>query len=230
LSRLSTFDGGAQAGPYDGLMHRGGRALLAIIGIVGIVTALPLLLRRRLLDYGSTPSEAAHRLPGDELLPDADLVATRAITIEAPPSDVWPWLVQLGNGRAGAYSYDILDRLMGLDIHSSRRIVPELQDLAVGEIIPVANDGTGLRVHRLEAPHVLATRTDDGTWVWAWVLEPVADGTRLLSRTRMETRSASLLQRISTSCFLVPASWLMERKMLQGIRDRAEGLTAHAGA
>ena len=84
--------------------------MLAIIGIVGIVTALPLLLRRRLLDYGSTPSEAAHRLPGDELLPDADLVATRAITIGAPPSDVWPWLVQIGNGRAGAYSYDILDR------------------------------------------------------------------------------------------------------------------------
>lgn len=211
-------------------MRSGGRALLAIVGLVGVVSVLPLLLRRRLLDFGSTPDEAARRLPGDELLPDADLVATRAITISAPPSDVWPWLVQLGNGRAGAYSYDILDRLMGLDIHSSRRVIPELQGLAVGEVIPVANDGTGLRVQRLEAPHVLATRTDDDTWVWAWVLEPVADGTRLLSRTRMETRSTSLLQRLSTSCFLVPASWLMERKMLQGIRERAEGLAAHPSA
>jgi hypothetical protein len=204
-------------------MGMGGRVLLAIVGVVCVVSALPLILRGRLLDFGSTPEERARRLPGDELLPGADLVATRAITIGVPPSDVWPWLVQLGNGRAGAYAYDILDRLMGLDIHSSRRIMPELQDLAVGGVIPVANDGTGLRVQRLEAPHVLVTRIDDGTWTWTWALEPVGDGTRLLSRTRMETRSAPVLQRAGTALFLIPASWLMERKMLQGIRERAEG-------
>jgi hypothetical protein len=196
--------------------------LFAIIGVVGALSALPLILRGRLLDFGSTPEECARRLPGDELLPDADLVATRAMTINAPPSDVWPWLVQLGNGRAGAYAYDVLDRLMGLDIDSSHRLIPEFQDLAVGDVIPVANDGTGLRVQVLEAPHVLATRTDDGMWTWTWVLEPTGDGTRLLSRTRMETRNALVLQRITTALFLVPASWLMERKMLQGIRERAE--------
>ena len=98
-----------------------------------------------MLEWGATAQEAARELPGDELLPDPDLVATRAITIAAPPAAVWPWLVQIGIGRAGAYSYDWLDRLFGLDVRSTRRIVPELQDLRVGDVIPVANDGTGLR-------------------------------------------------------------------------------------
>lgn len=183
---------------------------------------LPILLRHRLLDWGASAEEAARSLPGDELLPDADLVATRAISIWAPPDAVWPWLVQIGNGRAGAYSYDILDNLMGLDIHSSRRIIAELQDLAVGDVIPVSDDGTGLRVQRLEAPHVLATRSDDGSWIWTWVLEPIPGGTRLLSRTRMATRSKPLPARIGIDLLLVPASWLMERKMLLGLRQRAE--------
>jgi hypothetical protein len=176
-----------------------------------------------MLDFGSTPAERARVLPGDELLPDADLIATRAITITAAPESVWPWLVQIGTGRAGAYAYDWLDRLMGLDMHSSWRIIDDLQDLAVGDVIPVANDGTSLRVQRLEAPLVLGTRSDDDTWALTWLLEPAAGGTRLLSRTRMITRSAPLLQRLGIELFLIPASWLMERRMLQGIRRRAEG-------
>ena len=107
-------------------------------------------LWRRMLDWGATAEEVRRALPGDELLPDADLVATRAISIAAPPAEVWPWLVQIGVGRAGAYAYDWLDRLFGLDMRSSRRIVPELQGLAVGDMVPVANDGTGLRVRAIE--------------------------------------------------------------------------------
>jgi glyoxylase-like metal-dependent hydrolase (beta-lactamase superfamily II) len=126
-------------------------------------------------------------------------------------------------GRAGAYAYDWLDRLFGLDMRSSRRIVPELQGLAVGDMIPVANDGTGLRVRTIEAEHVLATRTDDGTWAWTWTLEPVGDATRLLSRTRMLTVQQPLPARLATRLMLVPASWVMERRMLLGLRDRAEG-------
>jgi hypothetical protein len=190
---------------------------------IGPVSLIWPLLRARMLDFGSTPAERARVLPGDELLPDADLIATRAITITAAPESVWPWLVQIGTGRAGAYAYDWLDRLMGLDMHSSWRIIDDLQDLAVGDVIPVANDGTGLRVQRLEAPLVLGTRSDDDTWAWTWLLEPAAGGTRLLSRTRMITRSAPLLQRLGIELFLIPASWLMERRMLQGIRRRAEG-------
>ena len=180
-------------------------------------------LWRRMLDWGAAAGEVHRPLPGDELLPDADLVATRAISIAASPAAVWPWLVQIGVGRAGAYAYDWLDRLFGLDMQSSRRIMPELQGLAVGDMIPVANDGTGLRVRAIEPERVLATSTDDGTWAWTWVLEPAGDATRLISRTRMATAHQPLPARMATRLLLVPASWVMERRMLLGLRDRAEG-------
>jgi glyoxylase-like metal-dependent hydrolase (beta-lactamase superfamily II) len=180
-------------------------------------------LWRRMLDWGATAEETHRPLPGDELLPVADLVATRAISIAAPPADVWPWLVQIGVGRAGAYAYDWLDRLFGLDVRSSRRIVPELQGLVVGDVIPVANDGTGLRVRAIERERLLATSTDDGTWAWTWILEPAGDITRLISRTRMATAHQSVPARVATRLLLVPASWVMERRMLLGLRDRAEG-------
>jgi hypothetical protein len=200
-----------------------GRRTLAVVCATGAAFGLAgVLLRRPMLDWGATSDEADRDLPGDELLPDADLIATRAITIAAPPSAVWPWLVQIGTGRAGAYSYDWLERLAGLDIRSSRRIVPELQDLRVGDVIPVENDGTGLRVRVVEPERVLGTRTDDGTWAWTWILQPVGDGTRLLSRTRMSTRRSRLLSRVATNVVTVPASWVMERKMLLGLRERAE--------
>jgi glyoxylase-like metal-dependent hydrolase (beta-lactamase superfamily II) len=176
-----------------------------------------------MLDWGATPEEVHRPLRGDELLPDADLVATRAISIAASPAEVWPWLVQIGVGRAGAYAYDWLDRLFGLDMQSSRRIVPELQGLAVSDMIPVANDGTGLRVRVIEAERVLATSTDDGTWSWTWIVEPAGDATRLISRTRMATAHQPLPARLATRLLLVPASWVMERRMLLGLRDRAEG-------
>ena len=188
---------------------------------VGVLAGLRLW--RRMLDWGASAEETHRPLPGDELLPVADLVATRAISIAAPPTAVWPWLVQIGVGRAGAYAYDWLDRLFGLDMQSSRRIVPELQGLAVGDMIPVANDGTGLRVRAIDPERVLATSTDDGTWTWTWVLEPAGGATRLISRTRMATANQPLPARVATRLLLVPASWVMERRMLLGLRDRAEG-------
>ena len=204
------------------------RSVLAGAGaLAGAAALVGPRLWRAMLDWGATADEARRPLPGDELLPDADLVATRAISIGAAPADVWPWLVQLGVGRAGAYSYDWLDRLFGLDVRSSRRIVPELQGLAVGDVIPVANDGTGLRVRILERERVLGALTDDGTWAWTWVLEPAGAGTRLLSRTRMIT-ARILLARAATWLALVPASWVMERRMLLGLRERAEDAPARS--
>jgi glyoxylase-like metal-dependent hydrolase (beta-lactamase superfamily II) len=198
--------------------------ILAGAGSLAAVAALAVpRLWRGMLDWGATAEEVRRALPGDELLPDADLVATRAISIAASPVEVWPWLVQIGVGRAGAYAYDWLDRLFGLDVRSSRRIVPEFQGLAVGDMIPVANDGTGLRVRAIERERALATSTDDGTWAWTWTLEPAGDFTRLISRTRMATSHQSLPGRVATRLLLVPASWVMERRMLLGLRDRAEG-------
>jgi hypothetical protein len=142
------------------------RSRCAVAGAAAVAAGAALLgprLWRAMLDQGATAGEVGRALPGDDLVPDADLVATRAISIGAAPAEVWPWLVQIGVGRAGAYSYDWLDRLFGLRMRSSHRIVPELQALAVGDVIPVANDGTGLRVRSLERERILCSLTDDGT-------------------------------------------------------------------
>ncbi len=102
--------------------------VLLPIGAVAGAAAVRETYRRRLrepvLTWGATVEEAARRLPGDDLLEDADIVTTRAITIDAPPAAVWPWLLQMGSGRAGAYTYDWIENLFGLDMHSAHEIHP----------------------------------------------------------------------------------------------------------
>src|ERR1041385_6605355 len=128
------------------------------------------MLRQRVLSWGATDSEADARLPGDELLEDADTVSTRAITIDAPAAAVWPWLAQMGpSPRGGAYTYDWIENLLGLDMHSVDRVLPEYQRPQVGEAIGYgANTMTFALV---EPERVLATRSADGNWVWTFVLE-----------------------------------------------------------
>src|SRR5690348_5651330 len=95
-----------------------------------------MLLRRRVLYWGATEAEAVARLPGDELLEDADGVSTRAISVEAPASAVWPWIAQMGpSPRGGAYTYDWIENLLGLNMHSVDRVLPEFQRPEVGETI-----------------------------------------------------------------------------------------------
>ena len=90
-------------------------------------------LRQPILTWGATAEEAAARLPGDELLEEADGVATRAITIEAPRSAVWPWIAQMGpSPRGGAYTYDWIENLLGLNMHSADRVLPEYQHPQIG--------------------------------------------------------------------------------------------------
>jgi hypothetical protein len=113
---------------------RSGRWTLPLAGVM--VTLYVTLLRRRILTWGATEWEASSRLPGDELLEDGDGVATRAIDIHAPPSAVWPWLVQMGRSpRGGAYTYDWIENLLRLGMHSADRILPEFQDPHVGDTI-----------------------------------------------------------------------------------------------
>ena len=179
-------------------------------------------LRRPILTWGAGASEAAARLPGDELLEDADGVATRAIWIDAPASAVWPWLAQMGpSPRGGAYTYDWIENLLGLNMHSVDRVLPEFQHPCVGDTIGY---GTNLmRVERVESEHVLAWRSEDGNWVWAFVLDQVGGRTRLISRNRF--RLPRLRDRIGMVP-MEPASLVMERKMLAGIKQRAEHLAA----
>ncbi len=183
------------------------------------------VVRRPVLTWGATAEEAERALPGDDLLSVADVVSTRAVTIDAPPSAVWPWLVQMGSGRGGAYTYDWIENLFGLGMKSAHTIHPEWQTLAVGDVIPGRASLPGMRVEALEPERALVTRSEDGTWVWAFSLDDLGGRTRLLSRNRIALPDASLGDRIGMAV-MEPGSLVMERKMLHGLKERAERLAA----
>jgi hypothetical protein len=178
------------------------------------------------LRWGATDDELNVALPGDELVPAADLTATRAVTVRASADGVWPWIAQLGQGRAGFYSYDFLENLMGCSIHSAERVVPEWQPIDVGDAVHL-HPSVGLVVAVVEPGRALVLRGGvpiGGTpppydFTWAFVLRDQADGTRLVVRERYgySRRWARLL--------VEPAelvSFLMSQRMLRGIKERAE--------
>ena len=179
-------------------------------------------LRQPILTWGATPAEAAARLPGDELLENADGVATRAITIGAPRSVVWPWIAQMGpSPRGGAYTYDWIENLLGLNMHSADRLLPDYQHPQVGDGFGYGSNKMSFKI--VEPEHVLATQSADGNWVWTFVLEEQDGGTRLISRNRF--RLHKLKDKIGMIP-MEPGSLIMERKMLHGIKQRAEQLAA----
>jgi hypothetical protein len=207
------------------LVARGG---LAALGAVTLAAAFEVgtyrAWRRWCLSWGATDSEVGRGLPGDELLTDAGIVSTRAVHVDAPPSAIWPWLVQMGPGRGGVYTYDWIENLMGLGMHSADRILPEYQKLAVGDAQRLGARGPVLRVAELEPELSLVFRSDDGNWVWAFSLVPDSEGTRLISRNRIATDGTSRLAQVLNTYAMEPGSLIMERKMLLGIKDRAERL------
>ena len=199
------------------------RPLLATGAALGAVaTAYHRFLRTPILTWGATAREAVASLPGDELLEAADGVATRAITINAPRSAVWPWIAQMGPApRGGAYTYDWIENLLGLNMHSADRVLPEFQHPRIGE-------GFGFGANRMsyaivEPEHVLAIRSADGNWVWAFILDEQDGKTRLISRNRF--RLPKLRDKLGMIP-MEPGSLVMERKMLRGIKQRAERLAA----
>jgi hypothetical protein len=192
--------------------------LAIFLGICGAL--YDRVFRRPVLTWGATDAEADARLPGDELLEDADGVATRAIAIDAPPSAVWPWIAQMGPApRGGAYTYDWIENLLGLNMHSADEVLPEFQHPQVGDTIGYG--ANRMRVERVEPERVLAWRSENGNWVWTFVLRQENGGTRLISRNRF--RLPRLLDRIGMVP-MEPASLVMERRMLLGIKKRAERL------
>jgi hypothetical protein len=200
-----------------------------LAGLAAAGAAYRFLLRRRIVDWGATRGEAAGPLPGDELLPEADVVSTRAITIAAPPWAVWPWLVQMGPGeRGGAYTYDWIENLLGLDMHSTDAVLPQFQDARPGDVVPDARGVPWMRFERVEPERVLALRSADGGWVWSFVLVEQSGWTRLLSRNRIR-RGGALGGRLALE-LMVPGSLVMERKMLRGLRERAERLASERTA
>ena len=193
-----------------------------VVGLAALGGAYFALLRRRILTWGATDAEADARLAGDELLEDPDGVATRAIGINAPAAAVWPWIAQMGPApRGGAYTYDWIENVLGLSMHSVDRVLPEYQHPQVGDTI--AYGSNRMRLERVEPERVLAWRSEDGTWVWSFVLDEHDGRTRLISRNRF--RLPTLATRIGMLP-MEPTSLLMERRMLLGIKERAERLAS----
>ena len=189
--------------------------------------------RRWMADWGATTEELAARLPGDEIIEGTDLVTTRAVTVYARAAGVWPWIAQLGQGRGGFYSYDGLENLVGCDIHSADRVVPEWQDVVVGAEVRLAPE-LALTVAAVEPGRYLVLRGGvpmgrtpaPFDFTWAFVVNEEPDGTsRLVVRERYEyLRWWAALVVEPTSVL----SFVMSRKMLHGIADRAERSVAAA--
>lgn len=193
----------------------------------GVAAAGVLLARRWQLRWGATAQELAGRLPGDELIARPDLTATRALTIRAPADRVWPWIAQLGQARGGFYSYDFLENLVGCDIHSADRVVPEWQDIRAGDEVRLHPD-VALQVAAVDPGRSLVFRggvpagnaPPPFDFTWAFVLRPGPDGsTRLIVRERYAyTRpwARFIVEPVEVIDFV------MTQKMLRGIRSRAE--------
>ena len=208
-------------------------------GALAVGVAYSLVLRGRQLRWGSTPQEVATRLPGDELLAETDLTATRAITIRAGVEDVWPWLAQMGQGRGGLYSYDWLENLAGCQMESSDEVMAQWQDVGIGDELLLHPD-VALTVVVAEPPRALVvqggisatgrvTTGDPGApydFTWAFVLVPQTwDRTRLIVRERYWYRTVAARPMVE---MVAVVSFVMTERMLRGVRDRAERSTRRA--
>jgi hypothetical protein len=187
-------------------------------------------LRRWHIRWGATDAELSGPLPGDEIVQRPRNCSTRALSIAAPIAAVWPWIVQIGQGRGGLYSYDRLENLVGCEIHSTNRIIPELQYLEVGDIIRLGPPGyPAFPVAAMTPGRALVLGGDDpqlGAHSWVFCLEPIDEQTtRLIVRSRGAyplTLANVLIWRVVTE----PLHFVMERKMLLGIKQRAEATAA----
>jgi hypothetical protein len=198
-----------------------------VVAVLGTLLAVYLAaIHPWMCHYGSTPAERRMPLPGDDLVPNPAYVTTRAITIRVPPDRVWPWLAQIGQGRAGFYSYSWLENLAGADIHNAHRIHPEWQDLEPGSFVRSVSknwlggafaDETGWTVVSAE-PGRFVVLKDWGVFY----LQPFGEGrTRLIFRGR-EARVG--LPALATRVFLLdPIYFIMEKRMVREIRRLAEG-------
>jgi hypothetical protein len=186
--------------------------------------------------WGASEEEIAAGYPGDELIESPADQTTMAVTIAAPAEVIWSWLVQIGQDRGGMYSYDGLEQAIGLDIHSAETINPAWQHLEPDDRVRLVPpgwgplpDGYALRVSLVEPPHTLVLRQgppqDPWDGVWTFSIREVGPGLcRLVSRTRTH-RNPGIAQAVlrAATTLGAPITWVMTRKMLLTIKERAEG-------
>jgi len=215
----------------------GGGLLLAYLGLV----------RPRLARWNASDDEVLGRQPGDELIPHPLLHTTCSITIHAPAEQVWPWIVQIGYGRGGFYSYDWLERMAGLEgLRSATRIDPDLQNLAVGDTVPISpvtpmkvaalQPGRALVLRALMSPFTAEILDPDNLrgpwmdWTWAFLITPRGEGScRLTSRVRAAYAPYILLWPMM-AFVLEPVSFVMDRKLLLTVKQRVESGSQTGGA
>jgi hypothetical protein len=190
------------------------RRLALLTLVAGAAYAAGVRWMRR---WGATPQERHMALAGDETVPNPSVQHTRAVTIAAPTARVWPWLAQIGQDRAGFYSYTWLENLAGCRMRNADRVHPEWQQRQIGDQL-LLHPQTGLQVLGLSPGHSL---TLDGGWYF--VLEPDGpDRSRLLARWRSPSGPLNLVFGL---LFDLP-HFVMERKLLLGIKQRAEAVPA----
>jgi hypothetical protein len=197
---------------------------LAALAAVAAVTYLR-FIRPWQLRWGATIEEAARAMPGDDVVKFPTFNATRAVTIQARPEVIWPWLLQMGVTRAGWYSYDWLDNL---GHHSSEQINPEWQHVAVGDLIPMSPNGKmGMCVKAFEPNQWMLWWDDQGDTTWYWGLYPQDDShTRLITHVRIFYRWLS--PTILFSLLVEFTDIVMMRKCMLGIKRRAEQASVQA--
>jgi len=208
---------------------------LAVLTATG-ATVLAVVRWPRMATWGATPVEAEGPIAGDELVPGAKYRTTHAVTVHSAVEAVWPWLVQMGQGRGGLYSYDWLENVFGLHMHSADRVVPELQHLEVGDVVRMVPEGTqpdlSFSVLRVEPPRLLVLGTTESRETvlasgmpypaWTFELRPLdKDTTRLVVRFQSDF-APTVVGWLLNKYALEPVHCAMERKMLLGIKERAE--------
>ena len=191
---------------------------------IGITILASPLLRPWYSRWGATEDEVDKVWPGDDQVPNPILATTRAITIQAPAERVWPWLVQMGQGRGGLYSYERLENLVGCQMENADHVLPEHQELTVGDKVLLAPEGgpPPFEVTAIEPDRAIILGGSEPPTTWGFILEPIDESaTRLIIRFRQDyepTWGNTIIWRVFTD----PINFVMERKMLQGIKLRAE--------
>ena len=195
------------------------------IALVVFFTLYIAFVRPWHMHWGATADDVSRAIPGDSLVQDPLEVTTRAITINAWPSHVWPWLAQMGKGRGGLYSYDWLDRVFGvLDGASSDTLIPRFREIRAGDTIPVGGSaGWPVAVAKRNELLLLDVHQAGAHVTWAFALDRISPTqTRLIMRVR--ARLPSSWQLPLQVAVLDPAEFVMVRRQLLGLRDRAERL------
>lgn len=228
MATLTMTRAGALRGRLWALRRALGWALI-LVGTVGYAYAA--LARPWHLRWGATDAEVVGALPGDELVADPVSVTTRAVTVMAPPEAIWPWLAQLGQGKGGFYSYELIENLLGCQIDNAEAVVPAWQQVRPGDLVrmaPRADMPPAFEVAGVEPGRALVLGHREGLraaapWSdsWQFVIVPV-DGrsSRLIVRSRSGASVAAM------SWALEPGIFVMEQRMLRGIKERAEQLAA----